>query len=161
MNKTVCKKMKRAAIWISMMLVVLSGGIWFGFQWRNPPIQWDMPTFVTCGGGNYPKEAFRRVNDEIDEKIDSLIGEQAREELFVAVVPEISGYRVKVAGDSSSKLFREPIRSQLTDWIFLRMEEIHREEQEAEVGTGQPATRSQADFEGSDKPQSEAERRSR
>lgn len=91
-----------------------------------------MPTFVTSGGGDYPKEAFRKVNDEIDEKIDSLVGDHARQELFVAVVPEISGYRVRVAGNSSSKLFKEPMRSQLTAWIDKRMEEIQREEQEAE-----------------------------
>ena len=145
-----------------MMLVVLAGGIWFGFQWRNPPIQWDMPTFVTGVGGNYPKEAFRKVNNEIDEKIDSLVGEHARQELFVAVVPNISGYRVRVAGNSSSKLFKEPMRSQLTDWILQRMEEVQREEQEAEqVGAGQPATRSELNSEGGDKPQPESEGRSR
>jgi hypothetical protein len=143
MPQTFCKKMKRNAIWISMMLIVLAGGIWFGFQWRNPPIQWDMPTFVTCGGGNYPKEAFRKVNNEIDGKIESLVGEHASRELFVAVIPDISGYRVRIAGNSSSKLFKEPMSSQLADWISQRMEEIQREEQEAEqASAGQPATQS-------------------
>lgn len=154
--------MKRIAIWTLSILVASAGGVWFGFQWRNPPIEWDMRISVTCGGGNYPKEAFRKVNDEMNAKIDSLIGENASRELFVAVIPDISGYRVRVAGDSGSRLFDEHKKDQLTDWICKRMDEIQQEEQkEAEAGTGQPATRPDSKSDDSDKPQPEAEGRSR
>ena len=98
---------------------------------------------VTCGGGNYPKEAFRKVNDEMNAKIDAMVGDNASRELFVAVIPHISGYRIRVAGNSDSKLFDEPMKKQLIDWIGQRMDEIQQEEQRAVLheGGGQPATR--------------------
>ena len=113
------------------MFIMLAGGIWFGFHWQNPPIEWDITTFNTSGGGDYPKEAFRKVNSEIDSKIDSLLGEDASQEHFVAVIPEVSGYRVRLAGSSSSKLFKEPMSRELSDWISERMDQIKCEEQHA------------------------------
>jgi hypothetical protein len=155
--------MKRFAIWTVSILIASAGGVWFGFQWRNPPIDWNIMVSVTCGGGNYPKEAFRKVNDEMNAKIDALVGDYASRELFVAVIPDISGYRIRVAGNSGSKLFDEPMKSHLTDWIGQRMDELQEQERkEAEqAGTGQPATRPVLKSEGSDKPQPEAEGRSR
>jgi hypothetical protein len=135
-------KMKRLAIWTVSVLIAAAGGVWFGFLWRNPPIDWNIMVSATCGGGNYPKEAFRKVNDEMNAKIDSLVGEHASRELFVAVIPDVCGYRIRVAGNTGSKLFDEPIQRQLTDWIGQRMDELQQEEQrEAEqAGTGQPAS---------------------
>jgi len=125
-------KMKRATIWTAALLIASACGVWFGFQWRNPPIEWDIRVSVTCGGGDYPKEAFRLVNDEVNSKIDSLIGENASQELFVTVIPDVSGYRIRAAGDSSSALFKEPAKGQLTDWICQRMDAIQLKEQQAE-----------------------------
>jgi hypothetical protein len=67
----------KVAIWTVSVLIAAAGGVWFGFLWRNPPIDWNIMVSVTCGGGNYPKEAFRKVNDEMNAKIDSLVGEHA------------------------------------------------------------------------------------
>ena len=126
--------MKRLAIWTVSILIASAGGVWFGFQWRNPPIDWDIMVSVTCGGGNYPKEAFREVNNEMNAKIDALVGEYASRELFVAVIPDISGYRIRAAGNSGSKFFDESMKTQLTDWIGDRMDELQLEEQRNNKG---------------------------
>ena len=153
------QEMKRATIWTAALLLASACGVWFGFQWRNPPIEWDIRFSVTCGGGDYPKEAFRLVNDEVNSKIDSLIGENASQRLFVTVIPDVSGYRIQAAGESGSALFREPAKGQLTDWIYQRMEEIQLNEQRS--SRGQPAILSRSKSEGGDNSQPEAEGRSR
>ncbi len=143
-------------------LLAGAAGLWFGFHIQNPPITWDVAVMVTCGGGDYPKEAFRKVNDEIASKMNDLFTDSDSERCFVAVVPEISGYRIRIAGDSDSSVMNEAKRKVLSDWIHERMEQIQREESQAEqAGAGQPATRPESNSEGSDKPQPESEGRSR
>jgi len=155
--------MKKVALSVSILILVAIGSLWFGYQIRNPAlIVRGYSVFVTCGGGDYPKEAFRIVNDELGGKIDSLLGGYASQNNIVVVIPEICGYSVTIAGPSGTKLWDEGTERELSEWISRRMNEIQLEEQQtAEAGAGQPATRPESKSEGSEEPQPESEGRSR
>jgi hypothetical protein len=120
--------MKRVIIYIIILLSTFAGGIWLGYQVNNSLIEQSSSISVTCGGGDYPKEAFRVVNEEIEDKIESLLDEKSTHKIFIAVVPSISGYEIRLVGDGNSKIFEEDINNQLIDWISQRMDEIYEAE---------------------------------
>jgi len=156
--------MKKVALIASILILVAIGSLWLGYHIRNPAlIRRGYCVTVTCGGGDYPNEAFRIVNDELGDKIDSMLGGYASQNNIVVVIPEISGYRVTIAGPSGTKLWDEGTERELREWIYRRMNEIQLEEQQMaeHAGTGQPATRPESKSEDNDKPQPEAEGRSR
>lgn len=73
------------------------------------------------------------------------------------------GYKIEMAGPVRSKLWDSAIQHSLLDWISERMDAIQLEAPTAaeKAGAKIPATRSESNFQGGDKPQSESEGRSR
>ena len=125
--------MKRASIWIFSLLLALAGGFWFGYHVRNPPVIGERIVLAASNGFvTYPKEAFRLVNHEVGDQIDAILGDASSRHLLVSIVPEVVGYRVRIAGDSNSKLWIEPNEERLCDWIAHRMDEIYQKEIQAE-----------------------------
>ena len=116
--------MKRVALSTGMLILVAIGSAWFGYESRGPAlITGGYSVMVTDGGGDYPKEAFRIINDELPAKLDSLLGEFSSQHYIVAVLPEISGYRVRMGGPPG-KLWDKEIERKLREWISRRMDAI-------------------------------------
>jgi hypothetical protein len=123
----------------AFIAAVLTGaaGFWLGYQVQNPTMTSDVSLMVTCGGGDFPKEAFRKVNAEIESKMNQFYPKSDHLDWFVAVVPEISGYRIRMAGERGAPIYDDSRREKLTDWIHERMEQIQREEFQAQQGAAQ------------------------
>jgi len=65
--------MKKVALIASILILVAIGSLWLGYHIRNPAlIRRGYCVAVTCGGGDYPNEAFIIVNDELGDKIDEM-----------------------------------------------------------------------------------------
>jgi hypothetical protein len=71
--------MKKIAMLLGLTVLTCGVGIWLGrISTPTRPIEIHKnAVFVTCGGGNYPKEAFEKVNNEIPARLDSLLGDHA------------------------------------------------------------------------------------
>lgn len=159
------RSMKILSVVIAVAVLACAGGVWFG-RLTAPTYPMRLGGYVcsvSCGDGNYPKEAFETVNNEIPARINALLGEYQDSKHLVVVTPMTSGYKVEMAGSGSSKLWDSAIQYSLLDWISERMDAIQLEApNEAEkAGAKIPATRSQSDSQGSDRPQPESEGRSR
>jgi hypothetical protein len=121
--------MKRLSIAVVLVVLVSSGGIWFG-RLTAPMQSFRIEGYIcgfTCGGGNYPKEAFARVNDEIPARLNSLLGEYQDSKHLVVVTPMVSGYHIRMAGPGHSRLWDSSARSSFFDWIRERMDAIQLE----------------------------------
>jgi hypothetical protein len=121
--------MKKTAILLGLIILTCGVGMWLGRATTptRPIVIQKYAVFVTCGGGNYPKEAFARVNDEIPERLDTLLGDNEHLGYLVAVTPDSSGYKVAIAGLAGSKLWDKAIQKKLSDWINQRMDAIQLE----------------------------------
>ena len=110
-------------------------GIWLGrVTAPTTPIEIRrVAIFVTCGGGNYPKEAFETVNNEIPGKLDTLLGDYEHLDYLVVVSPQTAGYNVAMAGLAGSKFWDKANQSDLSDWISQRMDAIQLETPTKEV----------------------------
>mgnify|MGYP006441426139 CR=1 FL=1 len=71
---------------------------------------------ITCGGGDFTKEAFQEVNSEIMFEVHKLINEQ-ESEIQISVTPELSGYSVNIAASEHSSIWDEKIGKTLDIWI--------------------------------------------
>ena len=122
--------MNKSMLAAVLLFPVVAGGTWLGCRWFAPtyvPYRQGYTVVATCGGGNYSKETFRIVNDELQRKLVELLGNRVGPEHLVAVLPEISGYRVQMFGPPASKLGENNLDRDLGDWIYARMEEVERE----------------------------------
>jgi hypothetical protein len=72
-------------------------------------------------------EAYETVNNEIPDKLDTLLGDYVHPDYLVVVTPHTSGFHVAMAGRSGSKLWDKAIQKELYDWICHRMDAIHSE----------------------------------
>ena len=110
-----------------LLLPVVAGGTWLGCRWFAPvyePYRYGYSVMVSCGGGDYSKETFRIVNDELQARIARLLGNHAGSEHLAVVLPEVSGYRVQIFGPPASKLGDNGMEQELSDWIDTRMDEV-------------------------------------
>jgi hypothetical protein len=77
------------------------------------------------------------VNLELPQKIDELVNQFASQDHLVAVIPEISGYEVKISAPSNSCIWEDKNNKALSDWISERMNDVQYEsQQKAEQGGG-------------------------
>ncbi len=117
---------KKTALLLGLNLLAGGIGIWLGRE--SAPVKTieisGSCIFVTCGGGNYPKEAFTTVNEELPERLDSLLGENAHSDHLVLVTPVPSGYDVNMVGLAGSKLWDKSVQHELTEWIAQRMDAV-------------------------------------
>ena len=138
--------MKRISIVVALAVLIFTGGIWVG---RSTPPKQSIKIEgyicgVSCGGGNYAKQTFERLNEEIPQKLDALLGGYMDSANYLVVVaPFPLGYTVRMAGPVRSRLWDSAIKNKLAEWIDVRIEEIESDiDNKAEqAGADQPATK--------------------
>ncbi len=126
-----------AVVVVVCMILSCSVGIWFGTS-MNPEIRFQLSNhYITCGGGDFPKEAFETVNQEIPKKIEVLLGNNEDQNHLVILSPSTAGYLLNMAGSTKSRLWDKQIQEQLDRWIFTRMNdvthELHKEAEQADA----------------------------
>lgn len=117
--------MRQVIKWTIVILMSLCSGIWIGFQCQDPHTRQLSNMSIIVGMGDYPAEAFLIVNEELEEKLKILINDKLKSRIFIAVIPSIAGYEIKIGANNNSPIFNEDINNQLIEWIAERMQ-IHR-----------------------------------
>lgn len=107
------------------VLVGLAAGVggWLGYQSRSMPVAMRVDR-ILAPGTDFPKEAFRRIDDELPGKLAELAGKSAATDHLVAVVPASSGYEVKISAPAASPIWEK--QRDLTKWLDKRMTDFDR-----------------------------------
>lgn len=115
---------------------------------------------ITCGGGNYSKDTFMRINEELDDKVIQLLGSEDANQCHVVIIPEISGYRTRIIADHKSPIYDADNSDKLSEWIMTRMDELQAIEYNAQQdGADEPATTQQLKPSGDENPNPESKPR--
>ena len=113
------------------MILAGAAGVWLGPYIITPIMFAEFGLSFDCGDGacpkEYPKEVFAKINDEIPQKVDDLLGQFSHYDYMVVVVPELSGYKVHMAGRFRSSFWDKEIQKSLHDWITSRMDALDQE----------------------------------
>ena len=120
--------MKKTLIVIVFVIVAFGAGIWLS-PYIIPPIKLGSVELSVIGGedGDYPKEVFYKINDEIPKKTEALLGRFADQDHMIVVTPSQSGYEIYMASPFKTSLWDEIKQKDLQDWIATRMNALRQE----------------------------------
>ncbi len=112
------------------LIAILGGvcGFWLRSMILTSVITLDSPTIINHGYGEFPVEAYIDVNEGLDSKIDEICGSYTSHEVYAAVLPMTSGYRVRIVADGNSSVWDGSNKERIQDWISTQMAQIQSEE---------------------------------
>ena len=131
--------MRRTLTKISIIIAVAILGFCLGMIYVNPSTRIHKGSVsITCGGGDYDKETFTRVNMDAPGKINELLNSNFNHDILVVVSPDTCGYQYYIVAPKSSPIWLDSKYRNLKEWIGesmdkneLEIQEIYSAEQDA------------------------------